>query len=204
MASWRSSLDEPDGSLVLRAGRLFDGTGGGYREAIDVLIDGGRIVTNAHVVADARQGAPSQAHVDRPDADEPEEAELAERDDAGGGRQLARQVHLLVVRNPGGCVVQVDGDHVLVPEALDLLDGVLGQEPVPAVEDEADPWHPDRLHELGGLGEGVNEGVLAGRPRRLRPHVLEAEPHALVAQDPRRRLQALHHHHTRRVPRQRR
>lgn len=37
-------IDEPEGSLVLRAGRLFDGTGGGYREGLDVLIDGGRIV----------------------------------------------------------------------------------------------------------------------------------------------------------------
>jgi len=37
------ALDEPAGSLVIRAARLFDGTGGGYREGLDVLIDGGRI-----------------------------------------------------------------------------------------------------------------------------------------------------------------
>jgi len=37
-------IDEPDGSLVVRAARLFDGTGGGYREGLDILIEGGRIV----------------------------------------------------------------------------------------------------------------------------------------------------------------
>ena len=37
-------IDEPDGSLVVRASRLFDGIGGGYREGLDILIDGGRIV----------------------------------------------------------------------------------------------------------------------------------------------------------------
>ncbi len=37
-------VDEPDGSLVVRAARLFDGTGGGYREGLDILIEGGRIV----------------------------------------------------------------------------------------------------------------------------------------------------------------
>ena len=36
-------LDEPEGSLVIRAARLFDGTGGGYREGLDILIDGARI-----------------------------------------------------------------------------------------------------------------------------------------------------------------
>jgi hypothetical protein len=37
-------IDEPDGKLVVRAARLFDGTGGGYREGLDILIEGGRIV----------------------------------------------------------------------------------------------------------------------------------------------------------------
>jgi len=36
-------FDEPEGKLVLRAARLFDGIGGGYREGLDILIDGGRI-----------------------------------------------------------------------------------------------------------------------------------------------------------------
>jgi hypothetical protein len=36
-------LDEPQGSLVIRAARLFDGTGGGYRAGLDIVIDGGRI-----------------------------------------------------------------------------------------------------------------------------------------------------------------
>ena len=36
-------LDEPQGKLVIRAARLFDGIGGGYREGLDILIDGGRI-----------------------------------------------------------------------------------------------------------------------------------------------------------------
>ena len=34
---------EPAGALVIRAARLFDGIGGGYREGLDILIDGGRI-----------------------------------------------------------------------------------------------------------------------------------------------------------------
>jgi hypothetical protein len=37
-------VDEPEGSLVVRAGRLFDGIGGGYREGLDIVIEGGRIV----------------------------------------------------------------------------------------------------------------------------------------------------------------
>ena len=37
-------IDEPGGQLVLRAARLFDGIGGGYRDRQDILIDGGRIV----------------------------------------------------------------------------------------------------------------------------------------------------------------
>jgi hypothetical protein len=37
-------IDQPDGNLVVRAARLFDGTGGGYRERLDILIEGGRIV----------------------------------------------------------------------------------------------------------------------------------------------------------------
>ncbi len=37
-------IDEPDGKLIVRAARLFDGTGGGYREGLDILIEGGRIV----------------------------------------------------------------------------------------------------------------------------------------------------------------
>ena len=36
-------VDEPPGKLVIRAARLFDGIGGGYREGLDILIDGGRI-----------------------------------------------------------------------------------------------------------------------------------------------------------------
>ena len=35
--------NEPAGKLVIRAARLFDGTGGGYRQGLDILIDGGRI-----------------------------------------------------------------------------------------------------------------------------------------------------------------
>jgi hypothetical protein len=35
--------DEPSGQLVLRAARFFDGIGGGYREAQDIVIEGGRI-----------------------------------------------------------------------------------------------------------------------------------------------------------------
>lgn len=36
-------IDEPAGHLVLRAARVFDGIGGGYREAQDIVIHGGRI-----------------------------------------------------------------------------------------------------------------------------------------------------------------
>lgn len=37
-------LDEPDSKLVIRAARLFDGVGSGYRYNRDVVIDGGRII----------------------------------------------------------------------------------------------------------------------------------------------------------------
>ncbi len=36
-------IDEPSGRLVIRAAKLFDGIGGGYREGLDILIEGGRI-----------------------------------------------------------------------------------------------------------------------------------------------------------------
>jgi len=36
--------NEPDRRLVVRAARLFDGVGFGYREGVDVVMDGGRIV----------------------------------------------------------------------------------------------------------------------------------------------------------------
>jgi hypothetical protein len=36
-------VDEPQGELVIRAARLFDGIGGGYRQGVDIVIDGGRI-----------------------------------------------------------------------------------------------------------------------------------------------------------------
>jgi len=36
-------IDEPPGQLVLRAARLFDGIGGGYRDGQDIVIAGGRI-----------------------------------------------------------------------------------------------------------------------------------------------------------------
>jgi hypothetical protein len=36
-------IDEPDGSLVIRAGRLFDGVTGTYLRDRDILIEGGRI-----------------------------------------------------------------------------------------------------------------------------------------------------------------
>ena len=38
------SIDEPDGMLVVRAARLFDGIGGGYQLDRDIVIEGGRIV----------------------------------------------------------------------------------------------------------------------------------------------------------------
>ena len=37
-------INEPEGLLVIRTARLFDGIGGGYREAQDIVIDGGNII----------------------------------------------------------------------------------------------------------------------------------------------------------------
>jgi len=52
-------VDEPTGQLVLRAARLFDGVGGGYRDGQDIIIAGGRISAiedrrdrSGHVVVD--------------------------------------------------------------------------------------------------------------------------------------------------------
>jgi len=38
------AIDEPEGLLVIRVARLFDGIGGGYRERQDIVIDGGQII----------------------------------------------------------------------------------------------------------------------------------------------------------------
>jgi hypothetical protein len=48
-------VGEPEGSIVIHAARLFDGLGSGYREGVDIVIDGGRIRT-------------VEAHADRPGA----------------------------------------------------------------------------------------------------------------------------------------
>ena len=37
-------IDVPDGQLIVRAARVFDGVGGGYRENLDIVIEQGRIV----------------------------------------------------------------------------------------------------------------------------------------------------------------
>ena len=37
-------FDVPEGQLVVRAGRVFDGVGGGYRHNVDIVMQGGRIV----------------------------------------------------------------------------------------------------------------------------------------------------------------
>ena len=54
--------DEPDGSLVVRAGRLFDGITGTYQQNRDILIDGGRITA-----VEARTERPGQIVVDMGD-----------------------------------------------------------------------------------------------------------------------------------------
>ena len=54
-----SSFDLPNGQLVIRAARLFDGIGGGYRENLDVVLDGGKIVA-----LEPRQDRPGQVIVD--------------------------------------------------------------------------------------------------------------------------------------------
>jgi hypothetical protein len=39
------TFDVPQGQLVIRVGRVFDGVGGGYRHNVDIVMQGGRIVT---------------------------------------------------------------------------------------------------------------------------------------------------------------
>ncbi len=39
-----SSFDIPSGKLTIRTARLFDGIGGGYKNNIDIVVDGGQIV----------------------------------------------------------------------------------------------------------------------------------------------------------------
>jgi hypothetical protein len=48
-------IDAPDGQLIVRAARVFDGVGGGYREDLDIVMEQGRIVA-LEARAD-RQGA---------------------------------------------------------------------------------------------------------------------------------------------------
>ncbi len=38
------AIEQPAGKLVVRTARLFDGIGGGYREGLDIIIDGGKII----------------------------------------------------------------------------------------------------------------------------------------------------------------
>jgi hypothetical protein len=55
-------IDEPDGSLVIRAARLFDGVSGIYLRDRDILIEGGRIRA-----VEAREERPGQIVIDMGD-----------------------------------------------------------------------------------------------------------------------------------------
>jgi hypothetical protein len=52
-------VDTPDGRLVLRTARLFDGIGGGYRQNLDIVITGGTITA-----VEARRDRPGETVVD--------------------------------------------------------------------------------------------------------------------------------------------
>lgn len=53
------AIEQPAGRLVVRTARLFDGIGGGYREGLDIVIDGGKIVA-----VEARRDRPGAVVVD--------------------------------------------------------------------------------------------------------------------------------------------
>ena len=55
-------INPPAGQLVIRAARLFDGLGGGYREGLDIVIDGGRITA-----VESRRDRPEAIVVDMGD-----------------------------------------------------------------------------------------------------------------------------------------
>ena len=55
-------LDPPSAQLVVRAARLFDGIGGGYRDDLDIVIDGSRITA-----VEARRDRPGAIVVDMGD-----------------------------------------------------------------------------------------------------------------------------------------
>lgn len=55
-------LDEPPGTLIVRAARLFDGIGGGYQYNRDIVIDGGRITA-----LEAQRKRPGEVVIDMGD-----------------------------------------------------------------------------------------------------------------------------------------
>ena len=55
-------IDEPGGSLIIRAARLYDGLGGGYRRDLDIVIAGGRVSS-----VEAQRERPGQIVIDMGD-----------------------------------------------------------------------------------------------------------------------------------------
>lgn len=53
------AIPEPNGQTIIRAGRMFDGLGDAYRQASDIVIDGGRIaaITDRGTESDTHAGA---------------------------------------------------------------------------------------------------------------------------------------------------
>jgi len=56
------AVDEPATRLIIRAARIFDGVSGGYRNNVDIVIDGGRIAA-----LEARRDRPGEIVVDMGD-----------------------------------------------------------------------------------------------------------------------------------------
>ena len=146
-------IDEPNGSLVIRAARLYDGLGGGYRRDLDIVISGGRVSS-----VEAQRERPGQIVIDMGDLTVlPGLVDARARlpdgaDESVGPLLLAAGVTTLVA------------DH---PEAEHLSRVWSGKElPGPRLL-PADDWPLDKTSGLADSQTPGLEPLLASRPARL-------------------------------------
>jgi hypothetical protein len=116
---------------------------------------------------------------------------LFDGNDSGGGGQLAAVVMVLIEREAGRSVVQVDGDDILRAQGQKILLSFLRVEPMPAVELDAQVVGADGGEQLFHFAERMNEGIFLASPQRTRGDIFQAEFLAVIGENLSAQAQAL-------------
>ena len=101
-------------------------------------------------------------------------------DDAGFAGECAGRVLLFKDGDAGWGVVEVDTDDVGVLQDLQVVDGFLGGEPVPGVQQDPNVRLANCGDEFLCLLHGVDEGEAAGGPGSLGANVFKSDTAVLI------------------------